>query len=201
MTHSPQLTPAQRDALQELVNIGVGQAAGTLNEMVRSHIHLQVPEVSVLSLHEAQTILQSRLNSDLLSSVRLQFHGNFAGVAQLIFPTDSAAKLVTMLTGEDAKISELDSLKIGTLSEIGNILLNGVMGTMSNVLEQHVEYSMPVYVEQTVTQLLNSSSDYASTVILAQARFRIEQLHITGDIILIFKVGSLNRFLATLKDA
>ncbi|NEO26772.1 MAG: chemotaxis protein CheC, partial [Kamptonema sp. SIO4C4] len=88
----------QLDALQELVNIGVGQAAGTLNEMVQSHIHLKVPEVSVLSLQEAQSTLESRLNGEFLSSVQLQFHGNFAGVAQLIFPTDSATKLVTILT-------------------------------------------------------------------------------------------------------
>ena len=33
------LSPRELDALQELVNIGIGQAAGILNDMIRSEEH------------------------------------------------------------------------------------------------------------------------------------------------------------------
>lgn len=194
------LSEEQIDGLQELVNIGVGRAAGTLNQMVNSHISLQVPFMKVLCLQSVKQELQHRLNSDKISSVQLSFSGSFKGTAQLVFPTESACILVSALTGENLDGTDLNAVKIGTLSEVGNIVVNGVMGSIANVLEEHLDYAIPVYVEDTIEGLLSSSDPYDDvSVILAQARFKIEQLHITGDIILIFTVGSFDNLLQSLK--
>lgn len=193
------LTDTQIDTLQELVNVGVGRAAGMLNQMVNSHIELQVPFTKVISLLAVKEELERQLNGDRLSAVQLEFIGSFSGIAQLVFPTDSAAALVSTLTGERIGTFDLDSVKIGTLSEVGNIVINGVMGSISNVLEEHLDYSLPVYVEDTVENLLTADgfeSDVA--VLLSRARFNIEHLQVTGDIILIFKVGSFDVLLGSL---
>lgn len=193
------LTANQIDALQELVNIGVGQAAGVLNEMIDSHIRLQIPFVKILSPVELQQQLESQVNGEQISSVGLGFTGSFSGLAQLVFPADSADMLVAMLTGEELGTPDLDSVKIGTLSEVGNIVINGVMGSISNVLEQRLDYSLPSYTEGTV-ELLVTSGNLApkAVVLLAQTRFSIERLHIEGDVILIFNVGSFDALLAAI---
>ncbi|MBD1938849.1 chemotaxis protein CheC [Microcoleus sp. FACHB-68] len=193
------LTANQIDALQELVNIGVGQAAGVLNEMIDSHIRLQIPFVKILSPIELQQQLESQVNGEQISSVGLGFTGSFSGLAQLVFPADSADMLVAMLTGEELGTPDLDSVKIGTLSEVGNIVINGVMGSISNVLEQRLDYSLPSYTEGTV-ELLVTSGNLApkAVVLLAQTRFSIERLHIEGDVILIFNVGSFDALLAAI---
>lgn len=193
------LTANQIDALQELVNIGVGQAAGVLNEMIDSHIRLQIPFVKILSPVELQQQLESQVNGEQISSVGLGFTGSFSGLAQLVFPADSADMLVAMLTGEELGTPDLDSVKIGTLSEVGNIVINGVMGSISNVLEQRLDYSLPSYTEGTV-ELLVASGNLApkAVVLLAQTRFSIERLHIEGDVILIFNVGSFDALLAAI---
>jgi chemotaxis protein CheC len=104
------------------------------------------------------------------------------------------------LTGEELDATDLNAVKIGTLSEVGNIVVNGVMGSIANVLEEHLDYGIPVYLEDSVEGLLLSSSpDQNVSVVLAQARFEIEQLHITGDIILIFTVASFDSLLQALK--
>ncbi|MBC6474736.1 MAG: hypothetical protein GDA48_19620 [Hormoscilla sp. GM102CHS1] len=41
--------------------------------------------------------------------------GSFAGTAELVFPTESAATLVAASAGEDPESPELDSLKISKL--------------------------------------------------------------------------------------
>ena len=193
------LTANQIDALQELVNIGVGQAAGVLNEMIDSHIRLQIPFVKILSPVELQQQLEDRVNGERISSVGLGFTGSFSGLAQLVFPTDSANLLVAMLTGEELGTPDLDSVKIGTLSEVGNIVINGVMGSISNVLEQRLDYSLPNYTEGTVELLLTAGSVTSKAVVLmAQTRFSIERLHIEGDVILIFNVGSFDALLAAI---
>ncbi|MEJ1936804.1 chemotaxis protein CheX, partial [Nostoc sp. NIES-2111] len=169
------VTVDQLDALQELINIGVGRAANLLNEMVDSHIRLEIPFVKVLTASQAYQELASRFHDNSLSSVKLGFTGSFYGTAGLIFPTESASKLVSVLTGEEAGSADLDAVKIGTLSEIGNIVINGVMGSISNVLQQHMNYTLPVYLEDTIANLVFTSHGNESKILLAQAHFTIEQ--------------------------
>ena len=192
------LTDEQIDALQELVNIGVGRAASVLNEMVEARIILQIPFIKVLTPLNLKEELEGRFNDDYLAAVRLGFRGSFCGAAELVFPTDSASTLVAVLTGEEPGTPDLDALKIGTLSEVGNIVINGVMGSIGNVLKQHMDYAVPTYLEDTIENLLTSDTNVA--ILLAQARFTIEQLQIIGDIILLFEVSSFDALLEAINQ-
>lgn len=192
------LTDDQIDALQELVNIGVGRAASMLNEMVEARILLQIPFIKVLSPLNLKEELEGRFNDDCLAAVRLNFTGAFCGAAELVFPTDSASTLVAVLTGEEPGTPDLDALRIGTLSEVGNIVINGVMGSIGNVLKRHMDYAVPNYVEDTIENLLTSDSNIA--ILLAQARFTIEQLQVIGDFILIFEVNSFDALLEAINQ-
>lgn len=198
-----ELTADQLDALKELINVGVGQAAGMLNEMIEFRIRLQVPIVRLLTPLELQTELSGRLGPDQLASVQLAFSGSFGGTAQLVFPTESAANLVAILTGEEPESPDLDSLKIGTLTEVGNIVINGVMGCISNMLTQPLHYSVPVYLEEDIKHLASLKEEVNSniTVLLAQASFDVEELQITGDIVLFFGVGSFDALLDAIAAA
>jgi chemotaxis protein CheC len=191
------LTSEQLDALQEIVNIGVGRAAAMLNEMVDARIILEVPTIQLLSADQLRQVMLNRFNSQSISAVRLGFSGSLSGTAELMFPTDSASVLVAVLTGEDLDSPDLDAVKIGTLSEIGNIVINGVIGSISNILEERMEYKIPSYCEDTIENLLLSGRNMTDDVvfILAQARFAIAQLEIVGDIILIFEMKAFDNLL------
>jgi len=116
-----ELKPVQIDAIKELVNIGIGRAAGTLNAMVKSPIKLEVPTVKVMTPKEVESELEN-LRSGHLASVSLKFSGPFSGLGELVFPTDSASKLVSVLTESDPALDDMDSIRMGVISEVGNIL-------------------------------------------------------------------------------
>lgn len=188
-----QLLSADRiDALQEFINIGVGRAASILNEMIECPILLKIPIVEVFDTAQLQQKLEKHFKQGSFSTVRLGFSGQFSGTAELLFPTESAATLISVLTGEAPDSPDLDSVKIGTLSEVGNIVINGVMGSISNLLGQHLNYTIPIYLEDTIQNLLLPSQKgvQENVFLLAQTQFEIEQLEIAGDIILIFEVSS-----------
>ncbi len=191
-----ELTADELDALKELINIGVGNAAGMLNEMIQFPIQLEIPDIELLSSIELQRELKERFGIELLSVVQLAFSGSFSGSAQLLFPTESAVNLVSVLTGEDKASLDLDSLKISTLSEVGNMVINGVMGSISNILDQPLDYAVPYYAEEEIEELLLKEQclEYG-TVLLAPAHFSIEELQIQGDIMLFFDVGSFKLLL------
>jgi len=195
------LTPSQLDVLQEIINIGVGRAANVLNEMIAAHIRLQVPAIKVLSRLDIKQELAHRLRLEPISSVRLGFTGTLSGNAHLVFPTDSASKLVAILTDEEIGTPDLDAVKIGTLTEVGNIVINGAIGSISNLLKQQLRYSMPAYIEGSIEQLLtNGSSSINATILLAQTRFTIDQLQVEGDIILFFNLGSFDILLTSIEQ-
>lgn len=184
------------DALQELVNIGVGRAAGVLNDMLDSPIRLHIPEVNLLTPEQLKSELKSQFNDSVLATVQLNFSGAFSGTAELVFPTESAADLVSVLTGEAIGTPDLDVVKIGALLEVGNIVLNGIMGSLSNALIEHLQYSLPTYNESKVNNFpIFADIDENTKILLAHTCFMIEQLHIAGDIILMFTVGSLDALL------
>lgn len=192
------LKPDQIDALKELINIGVGKAAAVLSEMIECHITLQVPFIKILTRDTLQQEIES-LGLDRISAVKQGFKGSFTGTAALVFPPDSASKLVNVLTNEGPGTPDLDSVMAGTLSEVGNIVINGVMGSIANVLKQHINYSLPTYMEDVIGNLLDTHEVHHYTAfILATTQFIVEQLHIQGNIILIFETGSFDALIAAI---
>lgn len=194
------IAPAHIDALKELINIGVGRASGVLNEMLKAHITLQVPFIKILTTEELKQEIAD-LGRNNIAAVRLGFKGPFSGSAALVFPTESASKLVSVLTDEEPGSIDLDSVRAGTLSEVGNIVINGVMGSIANVLNQPINYSLPDYIENNVDSFLIPDNSLSKiTVLLAQTQFMIKTLHTEGNIILIFEVGSFDALLAAIEE-
>ena len=186
------LTHDQIDALKEVINIGVGRAASMLNEMVQNRVYLQVPSVHVFSLLEAKKELD-RLNRSQLATVKIQFQGPFSGTASLVLSIESASNLVAILTDEETGTPELDSVRSGTLTEVGNILINGVMGSIGNILKERIIYSFPRYAEDTIENLLIANDlESKAIVLLAQTRFKVKELQVEGDIIIMFEIGSFD---------
>ncbi|MDQ6969083.1 MAG: chemotaxis protein CheC [Mariprofundus sp.] len=185
----------QKDALTELINIGVGHAASTLNFLIDHKIRLTVPEIEIKSLQELKGAPPVEAES---SSVSMNFHGDFSGNTSLTFPLESARTLVAVLTGEAADSAELDDLRSGTLAEVGNILLNGVMGSLSNMLAASLDYSVPTYQEGYLNNLLGYQQ--AEAVLMARAIFYIDELCISGNIILFFELESFHALLKAIDE-
>ncbi|MBD3306541.1 chemotaxis protein CheC [candidate division KSB3 bacterium] len=194
------LTAYQLDALTELINIGVGRAAGMLNQILEAHVQLNVPSIQIFPYSHIEHALQT-ITANALSIVSLGFKGSFSGTALLAFPSGSASQLVDVLTGEESEIEDdLDSIRVGVLTEVGNIVLNGVMGSLSNVLQEHFSYSIPVYIEDTIAHLVDENNlDAESTLILAKTELVIKKFHIKGNIILLFRVGLFNTLIDSLE--
>jgi chemotaxis protein CheC len=193
------LTAEQLDALSEFVNVGVGRAASALNDLVSSHVELSVPQVQVLTIEELPRAMGG-MEQEPVSSVQMAFHGSLDGSAFLIFPQPSALKLVTLLTGDESRPDDLDGIRSGTLTEVGNILINSVVGTLSNVLGRPLQYSLPVYAEEPVVGLLAAHrQERRPLILLAKTSFVIRQMQIEGNLLLIFELKSFDSLLAALE--
>ena len=186
------LSEDQIDIIKEIINLGVGKAASTLNTILGSHIKLSVPDIQLLDKDGLINVLKDD-SIDNLASVNLSFKGDFTGSAKIIFPTDGASKLISAFAGDAEDEDDLNEIRVGTLSEIGNIVLNALMGTISNVLKQSFTYTPPNFLEGNINFILAQDRfNQESVSLLAKTNFKIESIEITGDFVLFFEVGSLD---------
>jgi chemotaxis protein CheC len=178
------------DALTELINIGLGRAASILSTMTSEAVQLTVPRVLIMEISEIWKSMDIEPGSTA-ADVRQSFHGALIGSADLLFPRKSAAALVNAVTGEADDDDDLDELRVATLSEVGNIVINGAMGSLTNILNAPVQYDVPLYREKSLMKMFsNLDEDSAHECILVDARFTIQSIEISGDILLIFDVAS-----------
>jgi chemotaxis protein CheC len=193
------LTDEQLDVLRELINIGVGRAAGVLNELLGAHVLLHVPLVRVFAPHEVDDAL-AFVPDDRIAAVRMAFKGSFVGTASLVFPVESAASLVNLLLDGEFGDTDIDSMRAGTLTEVGNIIINGVMGSISNMLHEQLRYSLPVYLEDGLHEIWGVRHWSGQSIVLARTHFTVQSHQIQGDIFLIFESASFEIFMAVLGD-
>jgi chemotaxis protein CheC len=189
------------DAITEIINIGVGRSASLLNQMTDSNIRLQVPKIFVIRFKELSDTNRNLFGGEVLSTVLLEFKGNFSGMTAILFPPESAASLVMLISGEDETGPGMDAIREETLKEVGNIIINSVMGSISNVLSQHLTFSLPVYYEGKLSAIATTRNtiDDDDWVIVAHTHFLIESKNIEGKILMLLEVGSLDYLVESIK--
>ncbi len=190
----------QMDLLQELINIGVGRAADALSQLVESRIQLCVPEIKMLGSREAQEIFDARAISEE-TMVTQSFSGSVDGRLGMLLDKKSAILLTSILGDEGVSGDEISLEQEGILLEVGNIVLNGVMGSISNAIEDQLDYSIPEIARSNSIKLLlaNNLLD-KPTVLLADVRLHVENSAIEGSIIVVFDVDAISNALNRIID-
>ena len=189
---SVEFTADQVDAVTELLNIGVGRAASSMSEMIGQHIQLAIPQVNIGHLNDLVNAFKGQGD---VSIIEQRFRGRFNGMSALMFPTESAQTMVYLLLGEempqDAFVDELEMERESVLTEVGNVLINCLMGSLGNILEEHLEYNLPQFSEQPLTDLCESWAEQADGMLVAEVEFSVADANVNGRFMVIFEVGSL----------
>lgn len=182
------LTEEQSDVLTELVNVGIGRAACSLSEMVHAGVGLRVPHVRSGTMPDAvRSVLVGE--SSALSFVTLDFTGPASGAAVLAFPRASSRALVALLIEASSDEAVLDAECEGVLTEVGNVIINGVIGALGNLTAHPVHYDLPRYSEgDAFAGALDGSS-----VVVVDVVFSIEGHAIDGQLAVVFEEVDLGR--------
>jgi chemotaxis protein CheC len=196
---TPTLTELQRDALTELVNLGVSSAATNLSELVREEVVLSVPRASVVTREQAITNLREH-GTKRLVAIHQDFDGDICGRALLIFPEARSMELIRALVGAELSLDDIMELEQEALAETGNILLNSCLSTIANSLERNLKISLPEVIHGEGPDFFSADSHSHETVLFIYINFAVKQRDIQGFLALILDLPSLV-MLQTLLDA
>ncbi len=185
------LSELQHDALVEIFNIGVGQAARAMSEIVSEEVTMSVPSIRFLNRVDAAEMLGNN-DTQRVCGVSQHYEGAFTTDAILMFPEDKSLDIVRLMVGESVPFTELTDMEQEAMSEIGNIILNSCVGTLANIFEQELRGSLPVYHLGSSEDILSASGGLADTVVLMlHIDFILETHQIHGYVAFILDLGAL----------
>ncbi|MEA5009750.1 chemotaxis protein CheC [Clostridium tyrobutyricum] len=191
------------DILKELFNISVGKAASMLSEITNKRIFLDVPNVEILNLENKNLRLEDYfpmiINGTLMIS-SIAFEKKLTGKANLIFPAKKMKKFVDICYGqyEDNNIygEDFTNVDFDIIKEIGNIILNSIIGEVGNHLDIKLDYTLhEVKVFNTIDFRRDIKYKQYKNVLILYITFVIDEIEIEGAVIIDLTLQSLKELM------
>jgi chemotaxis protein CheC len=192
------LTIDQQDAVTELVNIGFSRTAAALSDLTGDRVELNVPEVAAYPIDQLHTALARYVTGDV-ATIHQIFGGPVSGDAFMLLDVDGATKLVNLLAKAEVPTQQLGSSDREVLAEIGNILLNASLSVFGDLLQVRFTFAVPRLQLESLGSMVASltvGSDEIRHALLVGARFIIRSSDVTGCLVLVLGVTSLERFIS-----
>ncbi|MBB6630426.1 chemotaxis protein CheC [Clostridium algidicarnis] len=190
----------QLDALKELGNIGAGNAATALSQLLNRKIDMTVPYVNIVKFDE----VFSRISGEEpVVGVIVRVLGSAPGNILFIFERIVALNIIELMTGkrEEEEISEMG---YSVLCEIGNIIAGSYMNAISKFTNLLITPSVPAVTYDMLGAILSTtfieSGQYDDYVLDIETMFLNSDLNqdISGHFYYVPMPGSLEKMLNAL---
>lgn len=193
-----ELNYIQLDALREVGNIGAGNAATALSQLINKKIDMSVPQVDLLPFEEMLKRVGNE--DDMFVAVLLKVFGEAPGNILFIMEYERSKNLgEIMLQG----LGDLtDEIYISVFQEIGNILGNSFIGAIGKLTDLNMISSVPAVAVDMLAAILSTSfmdaEQFSDLVLAIDTNFIENEIESGGNIFFIPKPGSLNKILTKL---
>ncbi len=125
------LTELQRDALQELANIGAGNASTALSQMVNKTIQMEIPKVDLVDISKVRGTMHIE---DIVVGVFMRISREIPSYVLLLIPERSAFSLAGLLTGDSTPKEMLSELDQSAIQEVANVMICAFFNSISEML-------------------------------------------------------------------
>lgn len=138
------LTSMHFDVLRELGNIGSGNAVTSLAKMLDKKVDMSVPLVQFLNFSDLAGAIGGPEN--YVAGVLVMLSGGLNGIMMFLLEQKGAKVLINELfsniSNKDADLP-LEEIELSALKELGNILTNSYLNSLSVMLNLDIKPSVP----------------------------------------------------------
>ncbi|MBR5913637.1 MAG: chemotaxis protein CheC [Selenomonadaceae bacterium] len=188
------LTPIQMDALREIGNVGAGNSATALSQIINKRIDMNVPKVALVPIESVPDLVGGP--DTIVVGVFLRVYGKAPGNILFLMPQKSAFYLVDTLMGrEHGTTQKLDFMDESALMEIGNILSGAYLNAFFNFTHISMLPSIPALAMDMAGAILNivlvQLGQMGDQAMVIETEFLAEDDGINGHFFLVPDPGSL----------
>lgn len=204
MTTDVELSGDQRDALQEIANIGMGQAGALIAKIWGEFVQLSIPRIAHLDRQSIPTLISRLVGDTTVNGVRQAFHGQFRGEVVVVFSAGRSDQIAELMGySEDIDAAEEQEL----LLDVSNILVGACVGGVVETLKGDIGFSAPSMMGFNVSpaELIRPEDMAAGRALFLEVRFTLENRSFASHLIVLMPSDeiralgeALDRFLAEL---
>ncbi len=191
------MTPLQLDALKEVSNIGTGNAATALSQLLGRKIDMNVPNINIVPFEEVMAEIGEE---KVVVGVLVRVLGDTPGNILFVFEKSTALDLVHRLTGMEEE--ELSDMGNSVMCEIGNIISASYMNAIARFTNLTITPSVPAVSYDMLGAILSTTfieaGQYNEDVLDIETVFKEDGSEISGHFYYIPMPGSLEKILNTL---
>jgi chemotaxis protein CheC len=158
----------RRDALGELVNIGMGQAADALARLFERFIQLSIPRLELIEPAQVSDAIAALVGTPgPVVAVRQAFSSRIRGEALAIYPAAGCGDLADLVGYPDGGNDEL-------LLEISNVLIGACVGAVATQFALDLCFSPPsILGRSSVAELFDARRMPWNRALIAEVNFKV----------------------------
>ncbi len=196
-----QLNDMHIDVLKEIGNIGAGNAATSLSQMLNAEVDMTVPTVRILDINDAANALGGPENAVI--GILAKLYGDIEGIMMFIIEQNFAKTVLTSLLGvEDVSCDKLSEMELSAISEIGNIMISAYAGSISTLSQLNMKTSVPAITVDMVGAILSvpaiEMSSVSDKIIFIEDDFLSDNKDVSANMLLVPTMDSLSRLMQKL---
>jgi chemotaxis protein CheC len=178
-------TEEQRDCLQELVNVAMGQASDKLARYLGTLVHLQVPAISLVETERLPSHFSSRYEQQSVTMISLGFFGDqgLRGETIMLYQLANVDVIAKLLNYSDDDSSEAEML-----TDISSVLTTTFLNVLAEQLENSFSYAAPRILssrDQHFADKLASTAEQWQLALQVDIRYQLIDYSFNCDMILL----------------
>ena len=188
------LSASQLDALREIGNIGAGNSATALSQVVNKKIDMNVPKVSIVPIEDVPDLVGGP--DSLIVAVFLRVYGKAPGNILFLMPKKNAFYLVDdLMQRPHGTTQDLGEMDVSALKEVGNILTGSYLNAFSHFTGISMIPSIPSLALDMAGAILNvvlvQLGQMGDHALVIETKFLAEDDSVNGHFFLVPDPGSL----------
>ncbi|MVB09758.1 CheY-P phosphatase CheC [Caprobacter fermentans] len=196
-----QLNEMHIDVLKEIGNIGAGNAATSLSQMLNREVDMVTPIVRILDISEADRALGGPETP--VVAILVELGGDIGGIMMFVIEQEFTQSLLEALLGESkANCTELTEMEYSALSEIGNIMIGSYAASIAALSNLEIKISVPAVTVDMAGALLTvpaaEMGAVSDKIIFIEDDFLSASKTISANMMLIPDIASLNKLMNSL---
>lgn len=189
-----ELNETHIDVLKEIGNIGAGNAATSLSQMLSKTIEMNVPEVDILNLDDAIDNIGGHEN--IVAGVLVSFFGDIDGVILFLLKKEFVHLILNSLMGTELNnFEEISEMEMSALSEIGNIMVSSYVNSIASLTEMNIDISVPsVCIDMTgamMDAVASEFSEISDKVMFIKEKYFCNEETVYSNMLLLPSIPSL----------
>nr|WP_300090022.1 chemotaxis protein CheC [Sedimentibacter sp.] len=182
------------DVLKEIGNIGAGNAATSLSQMLSKRIDMNVPEVSLLDYENVINSIGGAEN--VVVGILVSFEGEIDGVILFLLKKEFVHMILNSLLGTELQgFEDISEMEMSALSEIGNIMVSSYVNSISSLTNMTIDITVPSLNIDMSGALLDAVtaefSEAADKVIFIREKYFCQEETIYSHMLLLPSMSSL----------